>query len=249
MEYNQKISIEENLKVWENSFTATNSLTKSNLEELKNHLWDDIEYLESIGLSKKESFLIAVKRIGKQETLKTEFEKVNKWYKYSNIIKPYLIGGLIYLIYVKFIEHIAIFLTFETGSLHAIFAKNSNYILTEKITIETIAALIITSIFLIWNLKTQKFWQRFRKIINSPLIILIFLATYFIPILLITYLMKINGNSIQFNFEDKLQLDFINYNIDVFKYSVISLIILLVSNSYRKYTKTLNSNTLKSLSK
>lgn len=62
---------------WRQSLAQSPSFQSENLDELEAHLHDAIAGLKARGLSEEESFLIAVRRLGRTETLTQEFGKVN----------------------------------------------------------------------------------------------------------------------------------------------------------------------------
>ena len=69
--------LEEKLKEWRNFYASTGSMRKEDLDELEDHLREEIKELMSKDLSEDEAFIIAVKRLGKLQSLSKEFTKVN----------------------------------------------------------------------------------------------------------------------------------------------------------------------------
>ena len=100
MENRTEFNSENNIQKWKAILTKKNNLTKSNIIELENHLLDLIEDLESKGLNKEESFLIAKKRIGKIDDICLEFDKINNNFSFINKFIPYLKGALIYISFI-----------------------------------------------------------------------------------------------------------------------------------------------------
>jgi hypothetical protein len=60
-----------------NSLKAKGSITNSDAQELTAHLFDATSSLKAAGLSDDETFIIATKRLGKEELLTEEYSKVN----------------------------------------------------------------------------------------------------------------------------------------------------------------------------
>tara|TARA_B110000211_G_C13981667_1_gene509690 strand:+ start:405 stop:1118 length:714 start_codon:yes stop_codon:yes gene_type:complete len=100
MENRTEFNLENNIQNWKSILTKKKNLTKSNIIELENHLIDLIDDLESKGLNKEESFIIARKRIGKIDDICLEFDKVNDNYSFINQSIPYLKGALIYIAFI-----------------------------------------------------------------------------------------------------------------------------------------------------
>ena len=100
MENRTEFNLENNIQHWKSNLTKKNNLTKSNIIELENHLSDLIDDLESKGLNKEESFIIARKRIGKTDDICLEFDKVNNGFSFINKTLPYLKGALICIAFI-----------------------------------------------------------------------------------------------------------------------------------------------------
>ena len=69
--------LEKNIKEWRDHFSRTGSMRKEDLDELEDHLREEISELKGKELSDDEAFIIAVKRLGKIHSLSREFRKVN----------------------------------------------------------------------------------------------------------------------------------------------------------------------------
>jgi hypothetical protein len=69
--------LRKNISEWKKSFLYKESFTNENLDELENHLTEQINGLKQLGLSDEESFWVAQKRIGNINALNIEFGKVN----------------------------------------------------------------------------------------------------------------------------------------------------------------------------
>jgi len=63
---------------WRESLAESPAFRCENLDELESHLRDSIATLQAGGLSPDEGFLIATRRIGSEEFLKSEFGKANR---------------------------------------------------------------------------------------------------------------------------------------------------------------------------
>src|SRR4051812_40709788 len=72
--YDLEIAIEN----WRAELAQSPAFKQENLNELESHLRDSIARLQSAGLSREESFLIATRRIGQGGALEKEFGKMNR---------------------------------------------------------------------------------------------------------------------------------------------------------------------------
>ncbi len=62
---------------WRKNLALAPALSQQNLDELESHLRDSVLELHHRGISEEEAFVIAVRRIGSQDAIGREFEKVN----------------------------------------------------------------------------------------------------------------------------------------------------------------------------
>jgi hypothetical protein len=69
--------LNEKIKIWRSDLALQQALEKSDIDELENHLRDEIEQLAESKLTKEESFIVAAHRIGRSDSLSEEFAKVN----------------------------------------------------------------------------------------------------------------------------------------------------------------------------
>lgn len=69
--------LEEKIKEWRDLYASTGSMRKEDIDELEDHLREEIHDLNSKGLTEEEAFIIAAKRLGKLPLLSKEFTKVN----------------------------------------------------------------------------------------------------------------------------------------------------------------------------
>lgn len=67
---------ERQIKVWRDHLRAKGNLTEADIDELESHLRDEIDSLESSGLSEEEAFLISIKRLGNAHALSREYAKL-----------------------------------------------------------------------------------------------------------------------------------------------------------------------------
>lgn len=177
MENRADFSLESNIQNWKSILTKKNNLTKSNIIELENHLLDLIDDLESKGLSKEESFLIAKKRIGKTDDICLEFDKVNNGFSFVNKAIPYLKGAMICVLFIilsKLFSVKALFLSqnsnieitiifvilfvFALISIFSIIYFNSKYskqIINKLCNVNVLVTLIITSSVITYRLRGQ----------------------------------------------------------------------------------------------
>lgn len=99
MENRTEFNLKENIEIWKSELSKKSNMTIDNIDELESHLLDLINDLESKGLNREESFLIAIKRIGRIEDICLEFDKVNN-FSFINTTIPYLKGALIYIAFI-----------------------------------------------------------------------------------------------------------------------------------------------------
>ena len=67
----------EQIKIWRSELSHKQTLEKSDIDELENHLREEIEQLTESELTQEEAFLVAAHRLGHSESLSEEFAKVN----------------------------------------------------------------------------------------------------------------------------------------------------------------------------
>ena len=81
------MNLEENISAWRKQMLAAGIKTPVPLEELENHLREDIAQHIQAGWSAQQAFEIAVKKIGPASELKNEFKKIGTPMKIQQIIK------------------------------------------------------------------------------------------------------------------------------------------------------------------
>ena len=69
--------LETEIHSWSDHLRVHGNFSDADIQELENHLRDEIEDLIAAGLTPDESFLISVKRLGNVEAISHEFAKVN----------------------------------------------------------------------------------------------------------------------------------------------------------------------------
>ncbi len=69
--------IESQIEQWRKALRTSEAFGTDDIGELESHLCEEMERLQSLGLSGTEAFLVARHRLGTCATLETEYEKVN----------------------------------------------------------------------------------------------------------------------------------------------------------------------------
>ena len=77
METATPFDLNQEIQRWRETLGQSPAFRSENLYELETHLRDSIAVLQRQGLSAEESFLVAVKRLGKTGSLEAEFAKQN----------------------------------------------------------------------------------------------------------------------------------------------------------------------------
>lgn len=108
--------LDNSVTQWKNTVSKDPSFTKENIDELEDHLLDEIQNLNRLGLAQEESFMIAKRRIGEFEVLGQEYGKINKKIYFYRRVLPYLKGMLCFLAFSKFLKLLAtLFITITAG--------------------------------------------------------------------------------------------------------------------------------------
>src|SRR6185295_4022821 len=83
-----QFDLNASLAFWLERLAQSPHLRNENVAEMEAHVRDSVISLQSQGLSEEESFLIAVRRVGKVARLETEFRKVNpgRWNKIIHVL-------------------------------------------------------------------------------------------------------------------------------------------------------------------
>jgi hypothetical protein len=99
--------LNKNILGWKNTLKSNDSFTNENIDELEDHLIEQIENLKISGLNDEEAFWVAQKRIGSLKTFVQEYEKVNN----LNIVKKkiywMLTGIVMMLLYIFFVSSLS----------------------------------------------------------------------------------------------------------------------------------------------
>lgn len=78
MNNQSQINLDRAIEQWREGLAQSPALRNENLDELESHLRDSIAMLQTRGLDASEAFLIATRRIGKEQLLEGEFRKINR---------------------------------------------------------------------------------------------------------------------------------------------------------------------------
>ena len=99
--------LDEQIIKWRHSLEKSQSLKTKDIDELENHLRDEINNICETKLSDYEAFLIAIHRLGCIESLSDEYEKINQGTRIRNRISLIITGILLYLIAMFFAKYVA----------------------------------------------------------------------------------------------------------------------------------------------
>lgn len=97
------------------SIASAGTLSSEDMKELKTHLYDAVENLMSQGLSEQEAFAVAMLRLGQQEELSKEYEKVNGTNMLNKEWVFIFVGVGIAIISGNVLQTIAMFTTYYTA--------------------------------------------------------------------------------------------------------------------------------------
>jgi hypothetical protein len=97
MHQNNMFPLEEAIAAWRDQMLAAGIQTPVPLDELENHLRDDIQDRMQAGASRAAAFQLAVNQIGQPDTLQSEFSKINqrKIMKKGTLIAAAVIGIMV----------------------------------------------------------------------------------------------------------------------------------------------------------
>ncbi len=73
----KKTTLDRKISEWRDYYTCSGCVGDSDIDELEDHLREEIASLAAKGLSEEEAFIIAVRRMGNPSTLSKEFRKIN----------------------------------------------------------------------------------------------------------------------------------------------------------------------------
>ncbi len=77
MEKNSLCNTQDQIDHWVSKIKSEPSITESDSEELKSHLFDSIDQLKDTGLNDEEAFLIASRRLGTTSDWEEDYRQVN----------------------------------------------------------------------------------------------------------------------------------------------------------------------------
>ena len=77
MEHPTTFNLNRALQNWRDELSQSPVFGGENMDELESHLRDSVALLQTTGLSAEEAFTIAVRRIGKEDSLENEYGKIN----------------------------------------------------------------------------------------------------------------------------------------------------------------------------
>lgn len=180
MEASNQFQLEIAIEGYLQNLQTKGNYTPDDILELKSHLLDEVDDLKKIKLDEEEAFIVAKKRLGKEEELNNEYKKVNGSVFYNRdlfvmvlSICTYLLFSYLYTISQNGLQYFAIY-----------WAKNVfvwgivNYVLQ--------FAVVGGFIYLVFN--SKKFLSRTGKLFSkspanfSSLFIILVVALYFIDL-------------------------------------------------------------------
>jgi hypothetical protein len=172
MEVNNSYNLTEKVNDWAESLRTRPTLTESDVEEMKSHLYDSFEALMEKGLSEEEAFILAKMRMGDSPGLDEAFREANQPVIQMRRSLSILAGVLVYFAAYFFILStskllLILLLQMETGANEAVLWV-SRYLVTWHF----IFLLALLSIYFLEN-KTVVFLERVNF---SPKNTVIFLA-------------------------------------------------------------------------
>jgi len=85
------------LNDWREQLRQGGRCHQEDIDELEEHLREEMTKLERVGLSGEEAFLLAARRLGGVDSLREEFEKVNSSSVWLNRLRWMAVGMLAYL--------------------------------------------------------------------------------------------------------------------------------------------------------
>jgi leader peptidase (prepilin peptidase) / N-methyltransferase len=136
---------------WRRQMLATGIKTPVPLDELENHLRDDVEQRVRSGASAQQAFEAAVLGIGQADTLKREFTKVGKpWHVFQRKMVWALIGVAFLSSWIGFGRSPAVALVYGAllaGLIVATFIDFKHFILPDEITVGGILIGLLCSFF------------------------------------------------------------------------------------------------------
>lgn len=108
-------NLESRISIWKSEFAKRGTLTNDDIDELESHILDTIDELENKGYALEEAFNMAIEKLGTDDLLSEEYEKVNA--RLSLFQK--VTYGIIGFIGLNFIFRITEIIMLMIGSLFA----------------------------------------------------------------------------------------------------------------------------------
>ncbi len=175
MEQKSSFNIEEEVNSWAGSLKDKPVLTESDVEEMKNHLYDSCEALMEKGLSEEEAFMVAKMRMGDSPELDEAFREANQPVIQMRRSMYILAGVLVYFASYFFILSTSMLLLIlllqgETEVTGAV-----NWISRYLVTWHFILLIFLVSIYFL-EAKTVAFLERFKLPPKITVILLVFVV-------------------------------------------------------------------------
>jgi hypothetical protein len=89
--------VEARIEQWRAGLADSEAIGPTDLEEMENHLREEITHLQATGLSGEEAFLVARRRLGDPAALEAEFLKVSPHRRIASHLSWMPVGVLAYL--------------------------------------------------------------------------------------------------------------------------------------------------------
>lgn len=118
MESTNPFNLEKAIQTWKNKLQKQGFLTSEDIEELSNHLEDEIEVLVKKELSAEEAFWVAQKRLGNPAEIGEAFEKAQLnsfWLKVARTAIVILSTGLIISSFIQILSRLISFIFLKYG--------------------------------------------------------------------------------------------------------------------------------------
>ncbi|HLP78412.1 MAG TPA: permease prefix domain 1-containing protein [Candidatus Paceibacterota bacterium] len=115
METTAPFDLNQAIQQWRESLSQSPAFRGENLDELESHLRDSVMSLKAHELNDEEAFLVAIRRLGRMNTLEQEFGKVNVATVWRDRALWMLAGMLFYLVGWNMTTFIAAALRYSGG--------------------------------------------------------------------------------------------------------------------------------------
>lgn len=104
--------VEQQIERWRDDLAGSELLRQSDVNELENHLREEMAHWETRGLSDEEAFLVARQRLGDTATLEEEFAKVHPGRRVSNRLYWMILGVLSYCVLAPLLRLLSVALAY-----------------------------------------------------------------------------------------------------------------------------------------